>query len=53
MELNAVIFPSPKLTWDHLDHLGELIWIPTKKKEGSAEVFVEKCREKAQKASSL
>lgn len=52
MELNGIIFPAPKLTWDHLDYVGELIWIPAKKPEGSAEVFVEKCREKVSKVDT-
>lgn len=52
MELNPIIFPAPRLTWDHMDYLGELIWIPAKKSEGNLDVFVEKCKEKIVKVRS-
>lgn len=49
MELNQIVFPCPKLVWDHLDYLGEMLWIPCKKPEGCEDAFVEKCRARAEK----
>ena len=41
MDLNAIIFPKPDVAWNYRKYLGHLVWVPAKKREVGAEVFLE------------
>lgn len=49
MELNSLVFPSPSLSWNYKEYLGELLFIPAKKSTVDTTIFYTKLREKAQK----
>lgn len=51
MDLNRIVFPSPKLSWDYREFLGELIFIPAKRTAVDQNAFNRRVLERSQKGT--
>lgn len=51
MDLNALVFPAPKPTWNYNEFLGELLWVPVKKSDVDQEIFNRRVIDKAEKVN--
>lgn len=49
MDLNSIVFPAPKLSWDYREKFGELLWIPAKKANVDQKSFNKRLNEKAER----
>jgi hypothetical protein len=49
MDLNILVFPAPKPTWNYNEYLGEMVWIPAKKEGVDQEIFNRRVIEKGEK----
>ena len=51
MDFNNFVFPAPDVSWYHNEFLGELLWVPVKRKEVDAEVFNRRVAELSEKVA--